>query len=158
MQIASCRIPLSPPHTCQGQKLTSCSKNFTYVRILFGIIPKERAGTAQSLYRPHRHRYSDLTFESSWFGYQQGQESLSSSERPYRPWYSVRTRALFPGIKRSGREAYHLPPSNADVQNVFFITALPHISSYCAQQELLFVYWLIYLLGYNFLEEPLARL
>jgi hypothetical protein len=35
---------------------------------------------------------------------------------------------VFPGVKRSGREADHSPPSNAEVKNDGAIPQLPHTS------------------------------
>jgi hypothetical protein len=37
---------------------------------------------------------------------------------------------LFPGVKRQGREADHLPPSSAEVKNGGAVPPLPHMPSW----------------------------
>jgi hypothetical protein len=55
--------------------------------------------------------------------------------RHNKPWfgahpasYPMGTRGSFPGVKRPGCEAYHSPPSSAEVKNVWIYTFTPLIS------------------------------
>jgi hypothetical protein len=40
--------------------------------------------------------------------------------------YPMGTRGFFLGVKRSGREADHSPPSSAEVKNAWSYTSFPH--------------------------------
>jgi hypothetical protein len=39
--------------------------------------------------------------------------------------YSMVTEALFPGVKRPGREADHLPPASAESKKMWMYTSIP---------------------------------
>jgi hypothetical protein len=52
----------------------------------------------------------------------------SSGARPTS--YPMGTRGSFPGVKRSGREADHSPPSSAEVKNAWSYTSAPNTSSW----------------------------
>jgi hypothetical protein len=58
--------------------------------------------------------------------------SVHSSSEAHPAFYTRGTGALFPGIKRQGREANHSPLSSAEVKNARAIPPLPHVSSWCS--------------------------
>jgi hypothetical protein len=82
-------------------------------------------------------RYSvGLRTGNPGFHTRQGQEILSSSQRPDRPWgppslLSNWYRGDFSlEVKRPGRAAYHSTPSSAEVKNIGGIPPFPHTSSW----------------------------
>jgi hypothetical protein len=44
-------------------------------------------------------------------------QNVQSGSGAHPGCYSIRNGCIFPGIKRSGRETDHLPPSNVGVKN-----------------------------------------
>jgi hypothetical protein len=88
-----------------------------------------------------RSRYSDmatgwttegLEFESRWeqeYSLFRVVDTGSGVSQPPIQWAPG---ALYPGVKRQGREADHSPPATAEVKKILIHTFTPHMPSRCS--------------------------